>query len=77
MSPSLFHLTSPEVAAALERSSIAVLPFGSVEQHGPHLPTGTERRIQSLLEAFACVTQRAAQGGALSRQHQPLTDPVE
>ena len=49
MSRSLFHLTSPEVAAALERSSIAVLPFGSVEQHGPHLPTGTDTIAARLL----------------------------
>ena len=49
MSRSLFHLTSPEVAAAFERSSIAVLPFGSVEQHGPHLPTGTDTIAARLL----------------------------
>ena len=42
MTRSFYHLTSPEVAAAFERSPIAVLPFGSVEQHGPHLPTGTD-----------------------------------
>ncbi len=38
----LYDLTSPEVAAALARSPIAVIPFGSVEQHGPHLPNGTD-----------------------------------
>lgn len=42
MSGHLYDMTSPEVAAALERSPVAVLPFGSVEQHGPHLPTGTD-----------------------------------
>lgn len=42
MTNSLYHLTSPEVAEALARSPIAVIPFGSVEQHGPHLPTGTD-----------------------------------
>jgi creatinine amidohydrolase len=42
VSISLYDLSSPEVAAALARSSIAVLPFGSVEQHGPHLPAGTD-----------------------------------
>jgi len=42
VSRSFYHLTGPEVAAALERSPVAVLPFGSVEQHGPHLPTGTD-----------------------------------
>ncbi len=42
MIQSLYHLTSHEAAAALERSPIAVIPFGSVEQHGPHLPNGTD-----------------------------------
>jgi len=46
---SFYHLTSPEVAAAFERSPIAVLPFGSVEQHGPHLPTGTDTIAARLL----------------------------
>lgn len=36
------ELTDPEVAAALARSPRVVLPMGSVEQHGPHLPTGTD-----------------------------------
>ena len=49
MSRSIYHLTGPEVAAALERSPIAVLPFGSVEQHGPHLPTGTDTIAARLL----------------------------
>lgn len=35
-------LTAPDVAAAITRSPVAVLPFGSVEQHGPHLPCGTD-----------------------------------
>ena len=49
MTRSFYHLTGPEVADALERSSIAVLPFGSVEQHGPHLPTGTDTIAARLL----------------------------
>jgi creatinine amidohydrolase len=36
------ELTDPEIATALARSPRAVLPMGSVEQHGPHLPTGTD-----------------------------------
>jgi creatinine amidohydrolase len=48
---SLFHLTSPDVAAALTRSSTVVLPFGSVEQHGPHLPTGTDTIAADLVAA--------------------------
>ena len=60
MTRSLYHMTSPEVAAALEHSSIVVIPFGSVEQHGPHLPTGTDTIAARLL------AQEVAEGlGAL------------
>ena len=36
------ELTDPEIAEALARSPRVVLPMGSVEQHGAHLPTGTD-----------------------------------
>lgn len=42
MTVSLEELASPDVAALLRRTPVAVLPFGSVEQHGPHLPCGTD-----------------------------------
>jgi creatinine amidohydrolase len=35
-------LTQPEIAAQLEANAMVILPAGSVEQHGPHLPTGTD-----------------------------------
>lgn len=35
-------MTRPEVAEALSRRSLAILPIGSTEQHGPHLPLGTD-----------------------------------
>ena len=35
-------LTQPEVAAQLQKNPLVILPAGSVEQHGPHLPTGTD-----------------------------------
>lgn len=38
----LIDITQPEAAALLARSPIAVIPTGSVEQHGPHLPFGTD-----------------------------------
>ena len=38
----LADMTSPEAAEAVARSRTAVLPIGSVEQHGPHLPNGTD-----------------------------------
>jgi creatinine amidohydrolase len=42
MSQALYDLTSPEVAALLETTPVALMPFGSIEQHGPHLPCGTD-----------------------------------
>jgi creatinine amidohydrolase len=35
-------LTQPEIAAQFKRNPLVILPAGSVEQHGPHLPTGTD-----------------------------------
>jgi creatinine amidohydrolase len=35
-------LTQPEVKLQLEKNPLVILPAGSVEQHGPHLPTGTD-----------------------------------
>jgi len=42
MSNELADLTSPAVAERIRRDPTAVIPFGSVEQHGPHLPNGTD-----------------------------------
>src|SRR3954463_1706205 len=35
-------LTQPEIAQQLKKNPLVILPAGSVEQHGPHLPTGTD-----------------------------------
>ena len=35
-------LTMPEFEAAREPSRLVILPVGSVEEHGPHLPLGTD-----------------------------------
>ena len=36
------ELTNPEIEAALARRPLAIIPLGSIEQHGSHLPTGTD-----------------------------------
>lgn len=36
------NLTQPEIATQLKKNPLVILPQGSVEQHGPHLPTGTD-----------------------------------
>ena len=42
--PSRFfiELTQPEIAEQFKRNPLVIFPAGSVEQHGPHLPTGTD-----------------------------------
>ncbi len=35
-------LTQPEIAAQFKKNPFVILPCGSVEHHGPHLPTGTD-----------------------------------
>ena len=41
------EMTSGEVAEAIGRGAVALWAFGVVEQHGPHLPTGTDIYIPS------------------------------
>lgn len=50
--PSIFQdtiaeMTYPEVQAAIDRGAIALWSMGVIEQHGPHLPTGTDVYIPS------------------------------
>ncbi len=52
----LMEITSPEAGQILRETGLAILPIGSVEQHGNHLPMGTDyyaaesfaRRVTSL-----------------------------
>src|SRR5215468_9962909 len=37
-----WELTQPEIAAQFKQHPLVILPAGSVEQHGPHLPAGTD-----------------------------------
>jgi creatinine amidohydrolase len=39
---SIEDLPSPDVGAAIADNPVAVVPIGSIEQHGPHLPCGTD-----------------------------------
>lgn len=36
------HMTSPEVKELLNRSDMVIIPIGALEQHGNHLPIGTD-----------------------------------
>jgi creatinine amidohydrolase len=37
-----WDLTQPEIAGQFKKNPLVILPAGSVEQHGPHLPAGTD-----------------------------------
>lgn len=50
-SRSIYDLTSPDVSELIGRRGIVVMPFGSVEQHGPHLPCGTDTMAADLVAA--------------------------
>src|SRR4051812_48646052 len=42
--PNFIELTGPE-SAELSADSVAVLPLGAIEQHGPHLPLSTDLTV--------------------------------
>jgi creatinine amidohydrolase len=48
------QLTSPEIASLLvaRPAEVGLLPVGATEQHGPHLPTGTDTVIATGLARF-------------------------
>jgi creatinine amidohydrolase len=48
------RLTAPEIRALAARGrALAVLPVGALEQHGPHLPAGTDSLIAAALAVRA------------------------
>jgi creatinine amidohydrolase len=52
-------LASPEIAALVtaEPDAVGLVPVGATEQHGPHLPTGTDTIIAgAICDAVSCVT---------------------
>jgi hypothetical protein len=40
--PTMLNMTYPEFAAATAKREIALLPIGSIEEHGPNLPLATD-----------------------------------
>jgi creatinine amidohydrolase len=57
-----------ELAELAERNAIVIVPIGSTEQHGPHLPTQVDTRLVTE------VAQRAAR--VMSSRHPTLVTPT-
>jgi creatinine amidohydrolase len=58
-------LTTVELAALAGDAAVAVLPVAAVEQHGPHLPLGTDAVIVDAIVDTAL--HRCAEGGPVLR----------
>lgn len=54
----LEQMTSPEVRAEIEAGTPIVLPVGAIEQHGPHLPLGTDGYIAQHIAAETAARRR-------------------
>ena len=70
----LAELTTEEVAAVVAKPPSAVLlPVGSVEPHGPHLPLGTDTLLSEEASRRAALDARASErrGGVRSRRASP------
>jgi creatinine amidohydrolase len=56
----LQEMTWPEVKEYLARTDMVIIPIGSTEQHGPHLPLGTD-----CFEAFEMAEQISSRTGVM------------
>jgi len=56
----LQELSSPEIVERAKKCDIAILPLGSIEQHGPHLPVGHDT-----LQLFPLLERVAEKTGAM------------
>jgi creatinine amidohydrolase len=51
--PDFATLTSPQIGDFAARNALCLLPIGQTEEHGPHLPTGTDTAIAARTVAAA------------------------
>lgn len=58
------RLTAPELRAAAANDTLVILPVASVEQHGPHLATGTDTALGEAV-ALRTAEKLAAAGQAV------------
>jgi creatinine amidohydrolase len=72
------ELTAPDFVKAVEKSSkVCILPFGIIEKHGPHMPTGTDlidaraQVLNAVKEEYAVVFPAYYFGQINEARHQP------
>lgn len=53
------NMTSPDVKEAVEKALVAILPIGSIEVHGPHMPTGTDSIVAFRVAEMAAEKEEA------------------
>jgi creatinine amidohydrolase len=53
------NMTSPDVKEAVEKALVAILPIGSIEVHGPHMPTGTDSIVAFRVAEIAAEKEEA------------------
>lgn len=63
--PLFEEMTWREVADALKQTDICILPVGAIEQHGYHLPLGTDTYIAQEIACRACAILRKRGGMAV------------
>ena len=71
----LDHLTWPEIKAAAERDAVVIVPVGSTEQHGYHLPLSTDVVLPESLAIEAGAELEVA-GGPADRLRLPIPATV-
>jgi creatinine amidohydrolase/Fe(II)-dependent formamide hydrolase-like protein len=65
----LFEMSWPEVEEALGKTDVVIVPVGSTEQHGTHLPLGSDT-----LQAGDMA--RMVRGCRASSRRRPLTSSI-
>ncbi len=63
---SLEELSAPQLTDLLKRTKIILVPLGSIEQHGPHLPIGTDLIIAAEIARRISERMGCAHGPAVS-----------
>jgi creatinine amidohydrolase/Fe(II)-dependent formamide hydrolase-like protein len=59
----MLDMTLPEFRAAVAKTDIVILPIGSIEEHGPNLPLGTDSLL-AVAQLVVALSEIAGDAGA-------------